>query len=154
MDLAKRLERLGLELPPAPTPVASYVPGRLAGGVLQISGQLPMVDGRLFAEGRVGEAVSVEQATESARRCVLNGLAVANDVLSGDWSRFEAVVRVGVFVASGPAFTRQHVVANGASDLLAEVLGEAGRHARAAVGAVSLPLNAPVEVELTLALRP
>ncbi|RMH28804.1 MAG: RidA family protein [Planctomycetota bacterium] len=141
-----RLSTLGLSLPEAPKPVAAYVPAVLADRLLFVSGQLPFRDGALMATGRVPADVTIEAATSCARQCVLNGLAVAADAL-GDLDRVERVVRVGCFVACEPGFGDQPKVANGASELLQEIFGESGRHARAAVGSVALPLNAPIEVE-------
>lgn len=151
-DPHARLKTLGLTLPAAPKAVASYVPGMLDNGLLYVSGQLPFVDGALLATGLVPDQVDQETATECARVCTLNGLAVANDIL-GSLDRIERVVRVGVFVASPAAFGAQPQIANGASNLLVEVLGEAGRHARAAVGVSALPLNAPVEIEFLFRVR-
>ncbi len=146
--IMSRLEQLGIALPDAPAPVAAYIPFVRTGNLLYISGQVPFRDGELIARGPVPSAVSVEQATDAARQCVLNGLAVVADALEGDLDRLDRIVRLGVFVASDPGFTDQPMVANGASELLVEILGEAGRHARAAVGSVSLPLGATVEVEM------
>ena len=146
---SQRLQELGLTLPEAPKPVASYIPSKRSGNLLYVSGQLPMRDGVLMATGTVPGAVSVETAQECARQCVLNGLAVAAAAL-GSIDQVASVVRVGGFVASDPGFSGQPQVINGASDLLQEVFGEAGRHARAAVGSVALPLDACVEVELLL----
>ena len=144
-----RLVELGIELPAVAAPVASYVPAVVAGSFLYTSGQLPFVDGALPRTGKVGDAVSAEDATDLARRCALNALAAARSVL-GSLDRVERVVKVTGFVASDPGFTGQPGVVNGASDLLREVLGEAGVHARSAVGVAVLPLDAPVEVELVL----
>jgi enamine deaminase RidA (YjgF/YER057c/UK114 family) len=143
---------LGLVLPQPPRPVAAYVPAVRSGNWLVVSGQLPMRDGALAMRGRVPSQVSVEQAQEAARQCALNALAIVDDHLAGDWSRFVRVVRIGVFVAGDDGFVDQPKVANGASELLGTVLGEAGRHARAAVGTNALPLGAPVEVEFTFEL--
>lgn len=145
-DFSSRLARLGLTLPSAPKPVASYVPAARSGNLVFVSGQIPIRDGELLATGTVPDTVSVEQAQELARQCVLNGLAVLAAEI-GSIDRLGRVVRVGCFVASSPGFGGQPLVANGASDLLCEIFGEAGRHARAAVGAVGLPLNVPVEIE-------
>lgn len=147
-DLPGRLAERGLKLPAAPKPVAAYVPAVVAGDLVYVSGQLPMVDGKLICTGRVPEAVSLDIARDAARQCALNALAVVGDVIGGDWSRLRRVVRVGVFVASDSGFTDQAKVANGASEFLVDLLGEIGRHARAAVGAAELPLGAPVELEM------
>ncbi len=148
----KRLAELGLTLPAAPKPVAAYIPSKRSGNLLYISGQLPMLDGALMATGTVPGAVSLEKAQECARQCVLNGLAVAA-AAAGSIDNIAQVVRVGGFVASEPGFTEQPKVINGASELLQEIFGEPGRHARAAVGSVGLPLGACVEVELLLELK-
>lgn len=151
-DPVRNLQALGLTLPAAPAAVASYVPGVVDRGLLYVSGQLPFVDGELLAEGSVPGEVPFEAAVRCAQQCALNGLAVAAGV-AGSLDRIERVVRVGGFVASGPGYGDQPKVINGASELLGEVFGEAGRHARAAVGVSSLPLNAPVEIEFLFRLR-
>ncbi len=153
MDIEAKLAELGLALPEAPRPVASYVACVRTGNLLVVSGQLPMRDGKLMATGRVPNDVTLEKAQQCAAQCVLNGLAIVKDALGGDWSQLVRVVRVGVFVASISGYGDQPKVANGASDLLMQLMGEAGRHARAAVGVNVLPLNAPVEVEFLFELR-
>jgi enamine deaminase RidA (YjgF/YER057c/UK114 family) len=120
---------------------------------LFVSGQLPMHDGRLFTPGRVPGEVPIELAQRAAAQCAVNALAIVNNELAGDWSKFVRVVRIGVFVQSDDAFHDQAKVANGASELLQQVLGEAGRHARAAVGVNALPLNACVEIEFIFEIR-
>ena len=145
------LAKLGLSLPSVSKPVAAYVPGVRVGNLLFVSGQLPFVDGKLPKTGRLGEGVTVDEGKEMARTCVLNALAVVK-AEAGDLSRVKRVVRVGAFVASANDFTQQPQVANGASELLQQVFGEAGRHARAAVGVNVLPLGAPVEVEMLVEL--
>lgn len=152
-NLRARLTALQLTLPPPPAPVASYLPGVQAGDMVFVSGQLPMKEGQLLASGPVPSTVGIEQAQAAARQCVLNALAIIDTGLGGDWTRFLHAVRLGVFVRSEDDFTQQHVVANGASDLLVEIFGDRGRHARAAVGVNALPLGASVEVELAVALR-
>jgi enamine deaminase RidA (YjgF/YER057c/UK114 family) len=142
-----RLAALGLSLPAAPKPVAAYVPFSRVGNLVFVSGQLPMKDGAMVAKGAVPGQVTVEVATAAARQAALNGLAVLADA-AGGLDRVRRIVRVGVFVCSEAGFTEQPKVANGASELLQQVFGEAGRHARAAVGNVALPLGACVEVEL------
>ena len=147
-----RLAALGLELPPVPAPAAAYVPAVRHGDLVIVSGQLPLADGALLATGLVGDAEGehdVDAAAALARRCALNVLAAAASV-SGGIDAIASVLRVGVFVASGEDFTRQHLVANGASQLFGEVLGPDAVHARAAVGVPRLPLDAPVEVEAML----
>lgn len=148
-----RLAELGVELPPAPKALAAYVPAVLIDGWVYTAGQLPLRDGALLAEGIVGDAVSPEIAAECARQCAVNALAAIKGAV-GDLDRVERIVKVTGFVASTPAFTAQPGVVNGASELLADVLGEVGDHARSAVGVASLPLDAPVEVELIAKVRP
>jgi enamine deaminase RidA (YjgF/YER057c/UK114 family) len=146
---SERLAGLGLTLPAVPVPVAAYLPATRFDDLIFTSGQLPTVDGALLATGRVGAEVSPEEAYACARTAALNGLA-AVVAHTGDLDVIVRVVKVVVFVASAPGFTGQPQVANGASELLAEIFGDAGRHARSAVGVLSLPLNAPVEVELVV----
>jgi len=143
----ERLAALGLTLPPVAAPVAAYVPAVRTGNYVYTSGQLPFVDGKLQGTGKVGDAVAPEDAASFARIAALNALAAAAGV-AGGLDRIARVVKVTCFVASAPGFTGQAQVANGASELLIEVLGDAGRHARSAVGMAVLPLDTPVEVEL------
>jgi len=153
--ITDRLNELGLALPTAPKPVAAYIPAVHYGNLLFVSGQLPLKDGQLLSTGKVGnvgkvgEVVSVEDAYAAARQCTLNALSVAQDVL-GDLDRIDRIVRVGGFVQSADGFSDQPKVINGASELLGEIFGEKGRHARAAVGVNELPLNASVEVEFVI----
>ncbi len=146
MSAVERLAELGEELPPVPAPAAAYIPMVTTGNLILTAGQLPIVDGDLAMTGKVGVDVEVDEAQELARRAALNVLAVAASAAGGDLERIR-VVKLTVFVASAPAFTEQHLVANGASNLIGEVLGDRGVHARSAVGVASLPLDAPVEVE-------
>ncbi|WP_405726960.1 RidA family protein [Streptomyces sp. NBC_01537] len=146
-----RLAELGLTLPGVVAPLAAYVPAVRSGVYVFTSGQLPMVDGKLALTGKVGAEVSPEDAKELARTCALNGLAAVKSVI-GDLDRIKRVVKVTGFVASAPDFTGQPGVVNGASELLGEVLGPKGVHARSAVGVAVLPLDAPVEVELQVEL--
>lgn len=150
-SIEERLKRLGVTLPAPAAAAANYVPAVHHNGMVFISGQLPLGPQGLSCRGRLGEEVSLEQGREAARLCAINVLAQAKAVLGGDLERIERVLRISVFVASAPQFVEQHLVANGASDLLVEVLGERGRHARAAVGMASLPLNAAVEVDAFIA---
>lgn len=151
---AGRLAELGITLPEPPRPVAAYVPAVRTGSLIYISGQIPILDGKLVATGPVPSKVTLEEATLAARRCAINGLAVLAGMLDGDLDRVEQIVRLGVFVCSDPGFTDQPKVANGASTLMQEVFGDPrGRHARAAVGSVALPLGASVEVEMLVAVR-
>lgn len=144
-----RLAELGLSLPSVVPPVAAYVPAVRSGSFVFTAGQVPMRDGELVATGKVGDTVSVEQATECAQQCALNALAAVTSVVD-DLATITRVVKATVFVASTPEFTGQAGVANGASELLGSVFGDAGVHARSAVGVASLPLDAPVEVELVV----
>lgn len=149
----QRLQELGITLPTPPKPVAAYVPAVRTGNLIYVSGQVPMRDGALAWTGPVPSAQSLEQAQQAARQCAINGLAVLAGMLDGDLSRVTRIVRVGVWVASDAGFTDQPKVANGASELLQQVFGEQGRHARAAVGSIALPLGATVEVELLAEAR-
>ena len=149
-SVSDRLSALGISLPDAPKPVAAYVPAVRSGNLIFISGQIPFQNGQIAWAGPVPSAQSTEAATEAARQCVLNGLAVAASMLDGNLDRITRVVRVGVFVQSDPGFPDQPKVANGASELLQEIFGERGRHARAAVGSIGLPLNSTVEVEMII----
>ncbi|MBA4028454.1 MAG: hypothetical protein C0475_04865 [Planctomyces sp.] len=146
------LGQLGIELPPPNPAVAAYIPTRRVGSLLWVSGQLPMRQGQLTHTGRVGEGVSAEDAKAAARQAAV-GVLAAIKAATGSLDSVRQFVRVGVWVACDGAFTQHSQVANGASDLLVQVFGEAGRHARAAVGAPSLPLGAPVEVEALVELR-
>jgi enamine deaminase RidA (YjgF/YER057c/UK114 family) len=145
----ERLAELGLTVPDVPTPVAAYIPAVRSGQHVFTSGQLPMRDGTLIMTGKVGGEVTAEEAVECARQCALNALAAVRAEL-GDLSAVKRIVKVVAFVASTPDFTGQPGVANGASELLGEVFGDRGRHARSAVGVPVLPLDAPVEVELVV----
>ncbi|MCA2229779.1 RidA family protein [Nonomuraea aurantiaca] len=147
MTPEEKIAELGLTLPEVVAPLAAYVPAVRTGDLVYTSGQVPMVDGKLAQTGKVGAEVGLDDARELARICALNALAALKSEI-GDLRKVVRIVKVVVFVASDPAFTQQPQVANGASELLAEVLGEAGKHARSAVGVASLPLDAPVEVEL------
>ena len=144
-----RLAELGLTMPEVAAPVAAYVPAVRSGPLVWTSGQLPFVDGQLPATGKVGADVEPETAHELARVCALNALAAIRAEV-GDLSRVRRVVKVVGYVASAPSFAGQPAVVNGASELLGAVFGDAGRHARSAVGVASLPLDAPVEVEVVV----
>lgn len=143
--IEERLAELGIELPPAAAPLASYVPVRLVGEQAFVSGQVPLENGLPTALGKLGADVTIEEGQSAARRCALQALAALRDAL-GSLDRVRAIARLDVFVASAPGFTDQPKVANGASDVLVEVFGEEGRHARASVGVSELPLGVPVEV--------
>ncbi|WP_026926393.1 RidA family protein [Granulicoccus phenolivorans] len=144
----QRLAELGLSLPPVAAPLAAYVPAVRQGTQVVTSGQLPVVAGTLTYAGKVGAEVSVEQATEAARTAALNALAAVAS-LAGGLDNITRIVKLVIYVASAPDFTGQPQVGNGASELVAEIFGEAGQHARSAVGVAVLPLNAPVEIEVT-----
>jgi enamine deaminase RidA (YjgF/YER057c/UK114 family) len=143
----ERLAELGLAVPEVSKPVAAYIPAVRTGSYVYTSGQLPMREGQLLATGKVGGEVGAEEAEECARQCALNAIAAVRAEV-GELSAVKRVVKVVAFVASTPDFTGQPGVANGASELLGRVFGEAGRHARSAVGVPVLPLDAPVEVEM------
>ncbi|MDP3939463.1 MAG: RidA family protein [Deltaproteobacteria bacterium] len=143
----QRLEALGVTLPPPPKPLASYIPWVMTGNLLFVSGQLPLVDGKVLHPGLVGETVTAEQAAVCARLAATNALSVAREAL-GSLDRIRRVVRLAGHVAAPSTFTGHPQVVNGASDFLAEVFGERGRHARVALGAPSLPANACVELEI------
>lgn len=149
MKPAEKLAALGLELPPAPKPVAAYVPGVLVDDWIYVSGQLPFVQGELRYTGKLGRELTVDEGYDAARVCALNCLAVAAG-LAGGLDRIARVVKVTGYVNSAPGFTGQPAVINGASELLGEIFGPAGAHARAAVGVNELPLDAAVEVELVV----
>ena len=147
--VADRLTELGLTLPAVAKPVAAYVPAVVTGNLAFTAGQLPMRDGALMATGKFGAELTVEQGAALAQQCALNALAAVESVI-GSLDRVTRIVKVVAFVASTPDFTGQPAVANGASLILGEIFGDAGIHARSAVGAPSLPLDAPVEVELVV----
>ncbi|PPF50750.1 LysR family transcriptional regulator [Rathayibacter sp. AY1A1] len=148
--MAERLAELGVELPAVAVPAGAYVPAVVHGGLVYTAGQIPFVDGSLPMVGKVGAEVSPEQAKELARTCALNALAAVADAI-GSLDRVTRIVKLTGFVASASGFTGQPGVINGASELLGDVFGEPGRHARSAVGVAELPLGAPVEVELIVA---
>lgn len=148
MSASQRLAELGLALPAVAAPAGSYVPARRSGSLVFTAGQLPLVEGKLLASGKVGAEIDVEQAYGLARQCALNALAAVDALVGID--AVVGVVKVVGFVASAPRFVQQPAVVNGASELFAEVFGEAGQHARSAVGVAELPLDAPVEVEIVV----
>ncbi len=153
-EVEKNLARLGIVLPPAPRPVAAYVPYVQTGSLVFISGQLPSRDGKVLFQGRAPSAQNIDQAREAARVAAINAVAVLYEACQKDWVRLERIVKLTVFVACEADFDRQPLVANGASDLLVEIFGETGRHARAAVGTNALPLGSTVEVELIASVKP
>ena len=144
-DPFARLAELGLELPPVTAPLAAYVPAVQTGNHVYVSGQVPIADGKVLATGKVGAEVTTEEAAALARRCALGALAAVNELVG--LARVVRVVKVVGFVAAAPGFTDVPLVINGASELFGEVFGEAGRHARSAVGVAELPRGVPVEVE-------
>ena len=144
-----KLNELNLSLPDAPKPVAAYIPAKQTGKLVFTAGQLPMVNGELISKGLLGKDVEIDEANKAARICTLNALAAIKGVI-GDLDRIKQIVRVVGYVASVPTFTQQPAVVNGASELLLEIFGENGKHARSAVGMAVLPLNASVEIELTV----
>ena len=150
-NFRKKLEELGLELPPVAAPVAAYVPAVRSGNTVYTSGQLPFVDGKLPVTGLVGADVTEEQAYDAARTAALNAIAAIDDVAGID--NIERIVKVNGFVASTADFGGQPGVINGASELMQEIFGEAGAHARSAVGVAALPMDTPVEVELVVELK-
>jgi enamine deaminase RidA (YjgF/YER057c/UK114 family) len=148
-NVEQKLTQLGLVLPETPKPVAAYIPAKQAGNFVFTAGQLPMVNGELISKGLLGQDVEIDEANKAARICTLNALAAIKGVV-GDLNRIKQIVRVVGYVASVPTFTQQPAVVNGASELLLEIFGEGGKHARSAVGMAVLPLNASVEIELTV----
>jgi len=151
-SIEQKLSDLGVQLPRATAPLANYVPVKRHGDLLLTSGQLPFKDGALFTTGILGDSVDVPTGQEAARWCAINILMQAKSAL-GDLDKIREIVKITVFVASTAEFSEQHFVANGASDFLVDVLGDAGRHARSAVGVPSLPMQAPVEIEAIIACK-
>ena len=149
MSANQRISDLGITLPQVATPAGAYVPAVVSGNLVFTAGQIPLVDGKLVATGKVGKDLSADQANEIARICALNAVAAVKSVV-GDLDRVTKVVKVVGFVASTPDFTAQPSVVNGASELLEQIFGDKGIHARSAVGVAVLPLDAPVEVELVV----
>ncbi len=145
--ISQRLTALGIELPTPPIAVANYVPFVQTGNLVFISGQLPLENGKLAVTGKLGDTVSLDDGIRAARLCAINLLAQVRAAAGGDLERIRRLIRMTAFVACTPAFTDQPKVVNGASDLMVEILGDAGRHARVAVGAPSLPLDVAVEIE-------
>ncbi|MBB3913227.1 RidA family protein [Rhizobium fabae] len=146
-EIAARLTEMGITLPEAAAPAANYVPYVISGNLLYISGQLPLEGGKVAVSGHLGKTVDVAAGQRGAELCAINILAQAKAALGGDLGRIRRVIKLNGFVASAPDFVEQHLVINGASNLIAGVLGEAGKHARAAVGMAALPLNAAVEID-------
>jgi enamine deaminase RidA (YjgF/YER057c/UK114 family) len=154
MTVTDRLAELGITLPAPAAPVAAYVPAVEHGGLLHISGQLPFREDGSLITGRLGESIDIAAGAEAAKRCGIMLVAQIKAALGGDLERVVRIVKLGAFVSSDPAFTDQPKVANGASELMVALFGEAGRHARSAVGVPVLPLGAAVEVDAIVAVRP
>lgn len=152
MSVEARIQELGFELPQAPTPAGSYVPAKISGNLVFTAGQLPLVGGQLLETGKLGKDLEAERGYELAQRCALNALAAIKGVI-GDLDRITDIVKVVGFVASTTDFTRQPAVINGASEILMQIFGEKGVHARSAVGVPVLPLDSPVEVELIVSFE-
>jgi enamine deaminase RidA (YjgF/YER057c/UK114 family) len=150
-DVTARLSELGIELPPPPKPVAAYIPVRIAGAIAYVAGQVPMQDGRPMHPGHLGGKVLVDEGQAAARQAALQALSALREGLGG-FERLRGIAQVTVYVAATPDFVDHATVANGASEVLVEVLGDAGKHARAAIGMASLPLGACVEVQVTAEL--
>lgn len=147
MNIEEKVKECGYELPVAAKAVASYVPYVISGSHVYIAGQIPFINGQAMNQGILGKDFDIAQGQEAAKACALNILAQVNQAVEGDWSRVKRCVKLGAFVAATPEFTDHPVVVNAASELLVEVMGEAGRHARSAVGVPSLPLNCAVEID-------
>ncbi|MBM9578326.1 RidA family protein [Leptospira sp. 201903070] len=147
MSIQNKIESLGYKLPPPPQAIAAYIPANQSGNLVFTSGQLPLKDGQLMLTGKLGESLSIEDVKEATIQASLNAIAAASAICGGP-DKIVRIVKIGVFVACGPNFTEHHLVANHGSNFLLSVFGESGRHARFAVGVPSLPLNAPVEIEV------
>ena len=147
MTLGTKLQELGLKLPKVAAPAANYVPYVVSGNMVYVSGQIPFLNGEKMHLGRVGDELSTEDGVAAAQACALNILAQVNDAVDGDWSRVKCCVKLGGFVNCTTDFTDQPLVINGASNLIADVMGDCGKHARFAVGAPSLPLGVSVEID-------
>lgn len=148
-NIENKIKELGLQLPEPPKPLAAYIPAKQVGNLVFTAGQLPMVNGEIILKGLLGQDVEIDPAYNAAKICTLNALSAIKGVI-GDLDKIKQVVRVVGYVASVPTFTQQPAVVNGASELLLEIFGENGKHARSAVGMAVLPLNAAVEIELTV----
>lgn len=150
--IEEKIKELGFEVKEAPKPLAAYIPALQMGNLVLTSGQVPLVNGVLKYEGKLGKHVSLEEGMEAAEICALNCLSAVKSVI-GDLDKIERIVKLVVFVASSKGFTDQPKVANGASELLGKIFGDAGKHARSAVGVTALPLNAPVEIEMIVKIK-
>lgn len=152
MDIHTKLQELGLELPKVAAPAANYVPYVVSGNMIYVSGQIPFLNGEKMHMGRVGDDLDVSAGEKAAQACALNILAQVNEAVGGDWSKVKRCVKLGGFVNCTPDFTDQPIVINGASNLIGEVMDDAGKHARFAVGAPSLPLGVAVEIDAVFEL--
>lgn len=150
--IEEKIKELGYTIPEAPKPLAAYIPVTKVDNLVFTAGQLPLVDGKLIAEGKLGSDVSNELGTKAAEICALNCLSVVKSEI-GDLEKIEQIVKVTVFVNSAPGFTAQPLVANGASEFLVNIFGDAGKHVRSAVGVNELPINAPVEIEMIVKVK-
>ncbi|NBO79202.1 MAG: RidA family protein [Actinobacteria bacterium] len=148
-NIENKIKELGLQLPEPPKPLAAYIPAKQTGNLVFTAGQLPMVNGEIILKGLLGQDVEIEPAYNAAKICTLNALSAIKGVI-GDLDKIKQVVRVVGYVASVPTFTQQPAIVNGASEFLLEIFGDKGKHARSAVGMAVLPLNAAVEIELTV----
>jgi len=148
----EKLKELGIEIPEAPKPLASYIPAAISGNLVYTAGQVPLENGKLNYTGLAGKDISIEDAQKAAKVCAINCLSVVKSAI-GDLNRIERILKLTVFVASADGFVDQPKVANGASDFIVEVFGEKGKHVRSAVGVSGLPLNAPVEIEMIVELK-
>ncbi len=154
MNIADKVQEAGYELPQAAKAVASYVPFVISGNHVYVSGQIPFLNGQPMHQGTLGDTLDVAAGQEAAKACALNIIAQVNAAVDGDWSRVKRCVKLGAFVAGTPDFTDQPQVVNGASELVVEIMGEAGRHARSAVGVPSLPLGVAVEIDAVFEIAP
>jgi enamine deaminase RidA (YjgF/YER057c/UK114 family) len=152
MPFEAKLKELGITLPPAPKPIAAYIPAVRSGNLLYLSGVIPIVDGKMTYIGKLGKEVPVEDGYEAARIALLNALAIIKGEV-GSLDQIERIIKLTGYVASSPGFTQQPAVINGASDLLLKIFGEKGLHSRVSVGAAELPLGAPVELDLLVELK-
>lgn len=148
----EKLKELGIEIPEAPKPLASYIPAAISGNLVYTAGQVPLEGGKLNYTGLVGKDISIEDAQKAAKVCAINCLSVIKSVI-GDLNKIERILKLTVFVASSDGFVDQPKVANGASDFIVEVFGEKGKHVRSAVGVSGLPINAPIEIEMIAELK-
>ena len=153
MSIADKLKEIGYALPEAAAPAANYVPYVVSGNQVFVAGQIPFLNGEKMHMGKLGEDFSIEHGIEAARACALNILAQVNAAVDGDWSKVKRCVKLGAFVSCTPDFTDHPAVVNGASDLIVEAMGEAGKHARFAVGAPSLPLGVAVEIDAVFEVK-